>query len=135
MHQTGTTVDVALLKQNECFGELALLTGETRTANVIALDEQTTVLRFSRERFNALLKQHTVALALPLAAVVLNAASPNQAFAGFSHPSWFLVLGVFAISAAISKTGRVKCFHVVCSINFADDTVKNKKIGMCECFH
>jgi anion transporter len=214
----GTTVDVAVLKQNECFGELALLTGETRTADVIALDEQTTVLRFSRERFNALLKQHNllalkiagilakrisrtngyvsntdhtdifdvvsnaedeslglpssaglkagwslgvklrsrrfisialaallctvvalllsksgmtyqqisllvlltgatviwsfdafsyhaVALALPLAAVVLNAASPNQAFSGFSHPSWFLVLGVFAISAAISKTG------------------------------
>lgn len=215
----GTAVDVAILKQGECFGELALLTGETRTADVVAVDDQTTVFRLSRERFNGLLKQHNalalkiasilakrisrtnghvgngdqadvlnvpepieedetrelpssaglkagwslgvklrsrrfissalsvalcsivalllsrtdmtyqqitllvlllgatvtwsfdafsyhaVALALPLAAVVLNAATPTQAFSGFSHPSWFLVLGVFAISAAISKTG------------------------------
>jgi len=215
----GTAVDVAVLKQGECFGELALLTGETRTADVVAVDDQTTVFRLSRERFNGLLKQHNalalkiasilakrisrtnghvgngdqadvlnvpepieedetrelpssaglkagwslgvklrsrrfissalsvalcsivalllsrtdmtyqqitllvlllgatvtwsfdafsyhaVALALPLAAVVLNAATPTQAFSGFSHPSWFLVLGVFAISAAISKTG------------------------------
>jgi branched-chain amino acid transport system substrate-binding protein len=48
---------------------------------------------------------HAVALALPLAAVLFGAASPKEAFAGFSHPSWFLVLGVFAISAAISRTG------------------------------
>lgn len=214
-----TAVDVAILKQGECFGELALLTGEARTADVIAVDDQTTVFRLSRERFNGLLKQHNalalkiasilakrisrtngqvangeqaevlhtsasggdeemhelpssaglragwslgvklrsrrfissalsvvlctvialllsrtgmtyqqitlavlllgatvtwsfdafsyhaVALALPLAAVVLNAATPAQAFSGFSHPSWFLVLGVFAVSAAISKTG------------------------------
>jgi branched-chain amino acid transport system substrate-binding protein len=32
-------------------------------------------------------------------------ASPEKAFSGFASPSWFLVLGVFAISAAISKTG------------------------------
>ncbi|QOX78642.1 anion permease [Trichlorobacter lovleyi] len=215
----GSDAEIALLRQGECFGEVALLTGETRTADVIAIDEQTTVFRLSRERFNGLLKQHNalalkiasilakrisrtnghvtnndhadvfhvtependsetrelpsssglkagwslgvklrsrrfissalsvvlcsivalmlsrtgmtyqqitlavlllgatvtwsfdafsyhaVALALPLAAVVLNAAKPAQAFSGFSHPSWFLVLGVFAISAAISKTG------------------------------
>lgn len=218
--EDGSSTDVELLKQGECFGELALLTGENRTADVIALDDNTVVLRLSRERFNALLSQHNalamkiagilakrvsrttsyisspeqrqqdifdsvtaeqdedlvlpsstglragwslgvklrsrrfisialavvacsvvwlvlsgsgmsyqqstllilltaatviwsfdafsyhaVAIALPLAAVVLQAAAPGQAFSGFSHSSWFLVLGVFSISAAISKTG------------------------------
>jgi len=213
-----STIDVATLHQGECFGEVALLTGEPRSADVVATGVQTVVLRLSRERFNALMKQdnvlaikiagilaqrirrttgqvvegshlpqddivasmdsevqelpssnglqagwtlgvklrsrrvistiialtlcslatvllkgngmtgqqvvlfvllmgatvvwsfdafsyHAVALALPLAAVLLNVASPSSAFAGFSHPSWFLVLGVFAISAAISRTG------------------------------
>ena len=216
--QDGSRVDVATLKRGECFGEVALLTGEPRSADVVAVSEQTVVLRLSRERFNALMKQHNalaikiagilaqrvsrttgqvgeggteltddlvatldddtealpssnglragwslgvqlrnrrfissalaltlcgiatlllsssgmtsqqiilfvlllgatvvwsfdafsyhaVALALPLAAVLLKAASPGAAFSGFSHPSWFLVLGVFAISAAISRTG------------------------------
>jgi branched-chain amino acid transport system substrate-binding protein len=220
--QDGSSIDVAILKRGECFGELALLTGEPRTADVRAFGEQTVVLRLSRERFSSLMKQHNalaikiagilaqrvsrttgqmgesgteypddmlaaleneseelteelpsssglragwslgvqlrnrrfiscalaatlcstaallltgsgmtgqqimlfvlllgatviwsfdafsypaVALALPLAAVIVKAASPGAAFSGFSHPSWFLVLGVFAISAAISRTG------------------------------
>ena len=216
--QDGSYVDVTTLKQGECFGEVSLLTGEPRTADVIAVGNETVVLQLSRERFNSLMQQHNalavkiagilaqrvrrttaqvgedgpvttehllagmsdemqelpssnglragwslgvqlrnrrfmgsalalvsggaaafllsgngmthqqvvlfvlllgatvvwsfdafsyhaVALALPLAAVLLNAASPVAAFSGFSHPSWFLVLGVFAISAAISRTG------------------------------
>lgn len=214
----GSSIDIAILRRGECFGEVALLTGEPRSADVVAIGEQTVVLRLSRERFNNLMKQHNtlaikiagilaqrvnrttgqageacyrqpddliaelesdeqelpsshglragwslgvqlrnrrfissalavalcsvtalllkgngmtgqqmillllllgatvvwsfdafsyhaVALALPLAAVLLKAASPDAAFSGFSHPSWFLVLGVFAISAAISHTG------------------------------
>ena len=216
----GSEITVARLKQGECFGEVALLTGEQRTADVLAEVIGTTVLKLSRDRFSQLMKQHNdlaqrmarllaervsrttchvgngytsdeglvleellpqdaqdklpsssgltagwslgmalrnrrficialalimfvttgpllykagmplqrlillelllgatitwaldafnyhaVALALPLAAVLFGAASPKDAFAGFSHPSWFLVLGVFAISAAISRTG------------------------------
>ena len=216
----GSEVAVALLRQGECFGEVALLTGEQRTADVLAETTGTTVLKLSRDRFSQLMKQHNdlaqrmarllaervsrttchvgnghsadshilledmlpqgaydklpsssgliagwslglavrnrrfvcialalllfavtgpllykagmplqrlillelllgatitwaldafnyhaVALALPLAAVLFGAATPKEAFAGFSHPSWFLVLGVFAISAAISRTG------------------------------
>lgn len=212
---------VARLGPGECFGEVALLTGEQRTADVLAEVTGTTVLKLSRDRFSQLMKQHNdlaqrmarllaervsrttchvanghhqdeqlpledlllsqaacdklpsssgltagwslgmavrnrrflcialalllfavsgpflykagmplqrlillelllgatitwaldafnyhaVALALPLAAVLFGAATPKEAFAGFSHPSWFLVLGVFAISAAISRTG------------------------------
>ncbi len=216
--QDGSHVEVTTLKQGECFGEVSLLTGVPRTADVIAVGNETVVLQLSRERFNSLMQQHNalavkiagilaqrvrrttaqvgedssvttehllagmsdevqelpssnglragwslgvqlrnrrfmgsalslisggtaafllsgngmtsqqvvlfvlllgatvlwsfdafsyhaVALALPLAAVLLKSASPGAAFAGFSHPSWFLVLGVFAISAAISRTG------------------------------
>jgi len=217
----GSTVEIALLRAGECFGEVALLTGEQRTADVIANVTGTTVLKLSRDRFSQLMKQHNdlaqrmarllaervsrttshfgnghdqqseqpflqvlqpvedsdklpsssglsagwslgialrsrrflcialalvvfavtgpllyragmpwqrlilfelllgatitwafdafnyhaVALALPLAAVLFGAATPKEAFSGFSHPSWFLVLGVFAITAAISRTG------------------------------
>jgi CRP-like cAMP-binding protein len=48
---------------------------------------------------------HAVAVALPIFAVLFGADNPAKAFAGFSTSSWFLVIGVFAISAAISKTG------------------------------
>ena len=48
---------------------------------------------------------HAVTIALPLIAVLLGVAAPEKAFSGFSSPSWFLVLGVFAITAAISRTG------------------------------
>ncbi|MFZ4855767.1 MAG: SLC13 family permease [Desulfuromonadaceae bacterium] len=48
---------------------------------------------------------HAVTIALPLIAVLFGVAAPEKAFSGFSSPSWFLVLGVFAITAAISRTG------------------------------
>ncbi|MGE5372787.1 MAG: SLC13 family permease [Solirubrobacterales bacterium] len=48
---------------------------------------------------------HLVAMALPLAAVIFKAAEPAKAFAGFASPSWFLALGIFALIAAISRTG------------------------------
>jgi di/tricarboxylate transporter len=48
---------------------------------------------------------HTVSIALPVMAVFLGAASPATAFSGFSSSTWFLVLAVFGLSAAISKTG------------------------------
>lgn len=48
---------------------------------------------------------HAVSLALPLAAVLFDIAKPDKAFAGFAKSSWFMALGVFALMAAISKTG------------------------------
>ncbi len=48
---------------------------------------------------------HAVAIALPIFSVLFGAATPKAALSGFGGSSWFLVLGVFAISAAISKTG------------------------------
>jgi branched-chain amino acid transport system substrate-binding protein len=48
---------------------------------------------------------HVVAVALPILAVLFGATTSEKALSGFSNPAWFLVLGVFAISAAISKTG------------------------------
>jgi branched-chain amino acid transport system substrate-binding protein len=48
---------------------------------------------------------HVVTIALPLIAVLFGVAAPEKAFSGFSSPAWFLVLGVFAITAAISRTG------------------------------
>ena len=48
---------------------------------------------------------HTVSMALPIVAVLLGIATPAVAFSGFSSSTWFLVLGVFGISAAVSKTG------------------------------
>ncbi len=52
-----------------------------------------------------LFSYHVVALALPVLAVLFGTTTAEKAFSGFSNPAWFLVLGVFAISAAISKTG------------------------------
>jgi anion transporter len=48
---------------------------------------------------------HVVAIALPVIAVVCGITSPGKAFSGYSSSSWFLVLGVFALTAAVSKTG------------------------------
>jgi branched-chain amino acid transport system substrate-binding protein len=48
---------------------------------------------------------HVVAVALPVLAVLFGVATPENAFHGFASPTWFLVLGVFAIVASISKTG------------------------------
>jgi branched-chain amino acid transport system substrate-binding protein len=48
---------------------------------------------------------YVVAIALPVLAVLLGATTHEKALSGFSSPAWFLVLGVFAISATISKTG------------------------------
>jgi branched-chain amino acid transport system substrate-binding protein len=48
---------------------------------------------------------HAVAIALPVIAVVCGITTPVKAFSGFSSSSWFLVLGVFALTAAVSKTG------------------------------
>ena len=48
---------------------------------------------------------HTVSIALPVAAVLLNVATPAEAFSGFSSSTWFLVLAVFGISASVAKTG------------------------------
>jgi branched-chain amino acid transport system substrate-binding protein len=50
---------------------------------------------------------HAVALALPLGAVVCGVARPETAFSGFSSPSWLLTLGVFAIAAAVSRSGLI----------------------------
>jgi branched-chain amino acid transport system substrate-binding protein len=53
---------------------------------------------------------HAVSVALPVLAVLLGAADPRDAFSGFSNSSWFLVLGVFALSAAIARTGLLYRF-------------------------
>ncbi len=48
---------------------------------------------------------HAVSIALPMFAVLFGVSKPERAFSGFSQPYWFLALGVFALSAAILKTG------------------------------
>ncbi len=48
---------------------------------------------------------HAVAIALPIFSVLFGVTTAKVALSGFASSSWFLVLGVFAISAAISKTG------------------------------
>ncbi len=48
---------------------------------------------------------HVVGVALPILAVLFGTTTPEKALSGFANPAWFLVLGVFSISAAISKTG------------------------------
>ena len=53
---------------------------------------------------------HAVSIALMVLAMLLGIATPEKALSGFSSSSWFLVLGVFAISAAISKTGLLYRF-------------------------
>lgn len=48
---------------------------------------------------------HTVAIALPVFIAILGLARPDRVFSGYANPSWFLLLGIFAISAAVGKTG------------------------------
>lgn len=48
---------------------------------------------------------HAVSIALPMFTVLFGVSKPEQAFSGFSKPYWFLALGVFALSAAIFRTG------------------------------
>lgn len=48
---------------------------------------------------------HTVSMALPALTVLLGITTPMHALSGFSSTIWFLMVGVFAISAAMSKTG------------------------------
>jgi len=57
-----------------------------------------------------LFSYHAVSIALIVLAMVMGVAVPEKVLSGFSSPSWFLVLGVFAISAAISKTGLLYRF-------------------------
>ncbi|MBC9782940.1 anion permease [Heliobacterium chlorum] len=62
-----------------------------------------------------LFSPHAIALALPLAAVLLKATTPAVAFAGFSNTSWFLILGVSALTAGVFRTGLLYrlALHVV----------------------
>ncbi len=48
---------------------------------------------------------YVVAISLPVFAVLFGTTTPAKALSGFSNPAWFLVLGIFAISAAMSRTG------------------------------
>jgi branched-chain amino acid transport system substrate-binding protein len=57
-----------------------------------------------------LFSYHAVSIALIVLAMLLGVATPEKVLSGFSSSSWFLVLGVFAISAAISKTGLLYRF-------------------------
>lgn len=202
--QDGEDREINVLSVNECFGEIALLSGAPRSATAIAL-EPLTLLKLSRTRFDVLLKKHpilgsqlanllakrfagpqpvpdftvpehpqlhdsatrglfseltsarkrklavvcgaaaaatafsywlpglgvnhaqamlnalllaatilwafdifsyhAVAVALPVVVLMLGIARPERALSGFSSPSWFLVLGIFAITAAVAKTG------------------------------
>ncbi|OPX88690.1 MAG: Inner membrane protein YbhI [Pelotomaculum sp. PtaB.Bin013] len=52
-----------------------------------------------------ILSFHVVSLSLPVLAVLLGVTTTETAFSGFSNSSWYLLLGVLAISASISKTG------------------------------
>ncbi len=52
-----------------------------------------------------LIPYHAVAIALPVFATLFGISRADRAFSGFSKPYWFLALGVFALSAAIFRTG------------------------------
>jgi branched-chain amino acid transport system substrate-binding protein len=52
-----------------------------------------------------LIPYHAVAIALPVFATLFGISGAEKAFSGFSKPYWFLALGVFALSAAIFRTG------------------------------
>lgn len=48
---------------------------------------------------------YVTALATCAFAVLMGVAAPSVSFAGFANPSWFLLLGVLGIGAAVSKSG------------------------------
>jgi di/tricarboxylate transporter len=45
------------------------------------------------------------AVSLPVLAIMFHATYANIAFSGFSSPAWFLIFGIFAITAALTNTG------------------------------
>jgi branched-chain amino acid transport system substrate-binding protein len=76
-----------------------------------------------------LFSYHVVALALPVLAVLFGTTTAEKAFSGFSNPAWFLVLGVFAVSAAISKTGLLYRFVLLVVRHFPPN-YKGKTIAL-----
>lgn len=48
---------------------------------------------------------NVISLALPVVAVLFGVSNTQLAFSGFSSTSWFLVLGVLAMAAAMTNTG------------------------------
>ena len=55
--ENGKVLEVASLGAGNFFGEMALLTGAIRTADIIALT-QTRLIEITREDFEPLLKEH-----------------------------------------------------------------------------
>jgi rhodanese-related sulfurtransferase len=55
----GLETELALLGQGDSFGEMALLTGETRAASVETLEE-THLMTISKEQFDEVLKKHPI---------------------------------------------------------------------------
>ena len=49
--------ELAVLKNSDCFGEMALFTGEKRSASATAITH-TTVFKLTKAKFDKLLKQH-----------------------------------------------------------------------------
>lgn len=86
-----------------CLGAYTLLSSKGLSHSHVILNTLLlgAVILWSLDLFS----YHAVTVALPLLAVLFGIALPEKAFSGFSSPSWFLVLGVFAITAAISRTG------------------------------
>jgi CRP-like cAMP-binding protein len=57
----GVSVEVRMYEKGQVFGELALLTGETRSATIIA-NEDSLLLELKKEPFQKLLNQYQVFL-------------------------------------------------------------------------
>lgn len=93
----GSDVVVAHLRQGECFGEVALLTGEQRTADVLAEVTGTTVLKLSRDRFSQLMKQHND-LAQRMARLLAERVSRTTCHVGSSGIDPFVVCLTVLIS-------------------------------------
>lgn len=117
----------------EWFGEMALLTGDRRSATVVALsnsrlwrldkdrfltlsDQYPTLLRevtrvlcrrlaWSAEHVGRARPDFVVALGMGVAWVLLGVAPARDAFAGFANSTWFLILGILALGAALGRSG------------------------------